>query len=581
MKKLLVAVLLVTLLFAMSGCGPTTTSEDPATSSGTESQDNADTTTNSASEANDSTITSRELMQNVNARKAFAHGFDKTYITEVILGNGSKPANYFVPVGLAVDDNGVDFRSKYPEGWSNFDPTLAAEYWNKAKEELGFTTVELELLTYDSENSKKLSEYIQGQLQQNLEGLTITLNQQPFKNKLEIANKGEFDFEFAGWAPDYPDSMTFLDMWVSGGGHNTAGYSSATYDENIERAKYGDLTTDLAARTEILQETERILIEDDCVLVPLYQVGVSYLQSPNVEGIITHAYATESTYMHATTTVDTDGKKIIRLLDGSDIPSMDTNKATNTVSFNAMGNVLEGLVTLGEGDVVEPAGATEWTVSDDGLEYVFKLRQDAVWSNGDPVTAHDYVYSWQRLANPDTASQYQFMINTSQLKNWEAVTAGEAPVTELGVEAIDDYTLKATLETPVPYFLKLMYFANFYPVNEKFVTEHATDFGTSKETTLYNGPYVISQWEIGYGYAFEKNPTYWNASNVKNDGVSFRIVKDASAGVNLYETGEVDRAGLSGEFVEQFIDHPDFKTRDNTQLMYLVFNINNQGEGQH
>jgi oligopeptide transport system substrate-binding protein len=436
-------------------------------------------------------------------------------------------------------------------------------------------------LTYDSEGSKKISEFIQGQLQDNLEGLSVVLNQQPFKNKLELSDQGKFEFEYAGWGPDYPDPMTFLDMFVTGGGHNTAGYSNATYDENIARTKTGDLTNDLKARWKLLQETERILVEEDAVIVPLLQSGGSSLRSPQVTGILNHAFGGDATFRDAETTLETDGKKIIRLLDGSDIPTMDTNKATNSVSFNTMASVLEGLVYLGEDDIVIPGVALDWTTNADGTEYIFNLRNDSVWSNGEKVTAHDFVYSWRRLADPATGSQYQFMVETAQLKNYAAVMAGEIPSSELGVEAVDDYTLKVTLEIPVPYFIKLMTFPNFYPVNEAFVAQMGETFGTSIETTLFNGPFVISQWDIGYGYAYAKNLDYYNADSIKIDGVTFRIIKDTAAGVNLYETGEVDRCGLSGEFVEQFIDHPHFYVKKGSALYYLIFNIDNQGMGEH
>jgi oligopeptide transport system substrate-binding protein len=125
-----------------------------------------------------------------------------------------------------------------------------------------------------------------------------------------------------------------------------------------------------------------------------------------------------------------------------------------------------------------------------------------------------------------------------------------------------------------------MTFPNFYPVSEAFVTEQGEAFGTSIDTTLYNGAFVLSQWELGYGYAIAKNENYHSADMINIDGVTFRIIKDTAAGVNLYETGEVDRCGLSGEFVEQFIDHPHFVVTEDTTLFYLIFNINNEGTGE-
>ncbi|MCK8061232.1 MULTISPECIES: ABC transporter substrate-binding protein [unclassified Fusibacter] len=577
MKKLTAVFLAVVMLMALT----LTACQNPSSDAGNETPVVIGDDGKDAGDEDDvkqvKTITAKELMKNVNARKAIALAFDKTYIADVILNNGSTAADYFVPKSLATDEDGVDFRAKYPDGFLKHDPDLAAAYWQTAKDELGFDQVEIEFLTYDTEMSKKISEFIQGQLNENLEGLSVVLNQQPFKNKLELSDAGEFEFEYAGWGPDYPDPMTFLDLFLTGSGHNTAGYSSQVFDDYVLSSKVGDLAGKPAERWETLQEAERILVEEDAVVVPIFQRGTSSLQAPHVTGVISHAFGGDFSYKYAQTTLESDGKKIIRLLDTSDIPTMDTNKATDAVSFEVMANVLEGLVMLGENDVPELGVATSYEISEDGLVYTFKLREDSLWSNGDKVTANDFVYSWRRLADPATASQYQSMIETAQLKNYAAVMKGELPVTELGVVALDDYTLQATLEIPVPFFIKLMTFPNFYPVSEAFVTEVGDAFGTSVETTLYNGPFQLNDWEIGYGYGFVKNDSYHSAQDVNIDGVTYRIIKDTAAGVNLYDTGEVDRAGLSGEFVEQYIDHPHFVVDSDVSLFYLIFNINNDG----
>ncbi len=123
-----------------------------------------------------------------------------------------------------------------------------------------------------------------------------------------------------------------------------------------------------------------------------------------------------------------------------------------------------------------------------------------------------------------------------------------------------------------------MSFPNFYPINKKFVDEKGEDFGTSIENLLFCGAYVVDNIETGYGYSIAKNPDYYDAENVKNDGVTFRIVKDVAAGVNLYETNETDRCGLNSEYVEQYQDRPDFKEYPGSAVFYLVLNVGNDGE---
>ncbi|MDA3846633.1 MAG: ABC transporter substrate-binding protein, partial [Vallitaleaceae bacterium] len=524
-------------------------------------------------------VAAQALFSNVNARKAVAMAFDKSYITDLILGNGSLPTDYLVPLGLSTDANGDDFRAAYPDGWNHFDVAMAQEYWATALSELGITEISIELLTYDSDSSKKISEYIQGQLESNLPGLTVTLNQQPFENKLALAEQGQFELQFAGWGPDYPDPMTFLDMWISGSGHNDAGYSSDDYDSMIAASKTGELATKYDERWTTLQEAEALLIGEDAVLIPLYQRSLKIVQREYVEGIIAHTFGGDYTFKRATTTqTNDDGLTQINLPDSSDIPSMNTSLATDSVSFQAAANVLEGLVMLGENDVVEPGVAESWDISADGLNYTFHLREDAVWSNGDPVTADDFVYAFQKLADPATGSQYNFMIETASIANGAAVMAGEAGVEELGITAVDAQTLEIQLEIAVPYFIKVMAFPSFYPLNQAFVEEQGDLFGTSPETTLYNGAFVLSKWEIGLTYEYAKNDTYWDADATTVDVVNFRIVKDTNTAVNMYETGEIDRVGLDADNLPAYLDDPNLFDKSDTVSFYLVFNINNNDQ---
>jgi len=265
-------------------------------------------------------------------------------------------------------------------------------------------------------------------------------------------------------------------------------------------------------------------------------------------------------------------EKVYNWYSSSDIPSLDTNKATDQASFEVLGNVLEGLFVLGENDVPVNGVAESYEVSDDGLHYTFKLRQDAVWSNGTKVTANDFVYSWRRLTDPKTASEYQFMAATASFKNYEKVMSGELAIEELGVKATDDYTLEVELEVPVPFFVSLITFPNFYPVNQEFVEAQGENFGTSVETTIFNGPFVVSSWEQEYEYVMSKNDTYWNKDVVKTDKIVTRIIKDTATAVNMYETGELDRVGLSAEYVDQYKDTEEFLTYPSSSVFYLEVN---------
>jgi oligopeptide transport system substrate-binding protein len=256
---------------------------------------------------------------------------------------------------------------------------------------------------------------------------------------------------------------------------------------------------------------------------------------------------------------------------------MNTSVATDAVSFEAFANTMEGLVMLGENDVVEPGVAESWEISEDGLTYTFTLRSDAKWSNGEAVTADDFVYAIRKAVIPETGSQYAFMATTAGIKNAEAVMAGDLPAEDLGVSAPDASTVVIELDLAVPYFMKVLTFPTFYPQNQAFVEAQGEAYGTSIDTTLYNGAYVLSAWEIGYEYAYAKNDMYWDAAATTNEGVNFRIIKDVNTGINLYETNEIDRIGLDADNLPTYLDDPNLKINNQTVLFYLMMNTGFEG----
>ena len=341
-------------------------------------------------------------------------------------------------------------------------------------------------------------------------------------------------------------------------------------------------------------------------------------------------------------------KKVLNLLETSNIPSLVPWKATDEVSFTTLGNVLEGLVVLGENGSIHPGVAESWDVSEDGLTYTFHLREDAKWIKDDGseygnVTANDFVYSWKKLIDPTSGSQYNFMISTAgvvgavdaltlaeylvaydtdskALENLsvdafedgengtaqeqydqtkialeESVSALEAEITSdgtfatvddarammtdlidaLGVKAVDDYTLEVTLAVPTPYFLTLMAFPSFYPVNEAFVNEVTEDkFGTSTDTFLYNGAFTFTEWKISQRHYWEKNQAYWDVENVAIDAIDFRVVEgiDNNTSVGMYTKGDIMSTGLSGENVAKYGSRPDAIAQGTASVWYLEVN---------
>ncbi|MED1408190.1 MULTISPECIES: peptide ABC transporter substrate-binding protein [Bacillus] len=248
-------------------------------------------------------------------------------------------------------------------------------------------------------------------------------------------------------------------------------------------------------------------------------------------------------------------KQVLNRTENQEIPTMDTSKSTDTLGAQILGNTMEGLYRLDKDNKPIPAAAESSTKSEDGKKYTFKLRKDAKWSNGDPVTAKDFVFAWQRLLDKNTAAEYAFI--AYYLKNAEAINKGEKPATELGAKAVDDYTLEVELEKPVPYFLNLLAFPSYYPLNEKFVKEKGDKYGLEADTTVYNGPFVMSSWKHEQGWQLKKNDKYWDNKTVKLEEINYSVVKEVATKVNLYDTGSIDFTLLSGEFVDKYKSNKD------------------------
>ncbi|WP_181350747.1 peptide ABC transporter substrate-binding protein [Thalassobacillus sp. CUG 92003] len=271
---------------------------------------------------------------------------------------------------------------------------------------------------------------------------------------------------------------------------------------------------------------------------------------------------------------EASGDQSITVTSKSEIPTMDSALISDSVAFQWSGETVEGLYRLGEDGELRDGIAESSEVSEDGTTYTFKLR-DAKWSNGDPVTAQDFVYAWQRAVDPEVGSEYGPYMLGGVVKNATAVSEGEMDVEELGVKAEDDKTFVVNLEKPIPYFESMTAFITFMPQNQDYVEEHGEDYATEAEYTLSNGPFKMTEWDHGSGWKLEKNDSYWDASEVQLNEINVEVVKDTATGVNLYESGQLDFANLSAEFVDQYRSNEGFTNVEKPYLYFFKFNQDN------
>lgn len=273
-----------------------------------------------------------------------------------------------------------------------------------------------------------------------------------------------------------------------------------------------------------------------------------------------------------------DVAQVLNLVETAEIPSVDSSISEDAVGFNVLNNIMEGLYRLDQDSLAVPAMAEgEPEISEDELTYTFKIR-DAEWSNGTPVTAHDFVFAWQRAIDPDTGSPYGPHLMAGMIKNATEIGEGTAEIADLGITAEDDNTLVIELERPVSYFLSLMSFGTFYPLNEEFVTEQGDKYASSSENIIYNGPFELADWDGTGNWKYLKNDKYWDADTVKLDEINVDVVKETSTAVQLYEQGKKDRVLLSAEYAKQYENHEDVVNELETSVFYFKMNQERNGE---
>ncbi|WP_270275359.1 peptide ABC transporter substrate-binding protein [Weissella confusa] len=271
-------------------------------------------------------------------------------------------------------------------------------------------------------------------------------------------------------------------------------------------------------------------------------------------------------------TADAAKYKTINWTEGADLGTMDPSKSTAAVDFDALQATGDGLYRNDKSGKPALALAESVEKSEDGLSLTFKLRSGLQWANGDALTAHDFVYGWQRTNDPKTASQYAYLF--SGIKNADAIQSGEnTDLSSLGVNAVDDTTLEVQLEKPMPQLESVLTMAPFYPQNQKFVEKVGKKYGTAAKYTLASGPYILKDWTGSNNkYSLVKNSKYYDAAVVKTPKVVVQTIKDQNTGYNLYKSGKVDFTNLSPDQVKASKKNKAYKVIPQASTFYMEFN---------
>ena len=240
---------------------------------------------------------------------------------------------------------------------------------------------------------------------------------------------------------------------------------------------------------------------------------------------------------HTTTLDAIDAESgTVTLLLRTEPPQLDSTRATDSVSISVLGHVMEGLLRFDENNQLAPGVAERWEIREDGA--TFWLRPDARWSDGVPVTAHDFVFAWRTAISPATASEYAFILYP--VKNGESINSGNLPVEALGVRAVNNQMLEVEFEQPLAYFEELVAFSTYHPIREDFYQSREGRYGADVDDLLYNGPFEMTLWVHGAHVRLEKNPDYWDRERIRLNVIDMPyFTTDATSALNLFKDGKV------------------------------------------
>ena len=282
--------------------------------------------------------------------------------------------------------------------------------------------------------------------------------------------------------------------------------------------------------------------------------------SGSTESTETTTTTTETTTETTTTTEQTTteaGPQYYNTYMSADPTSMDISRVSDSYSSGIINNVMEGLITMGEEDgnyVILPGDAQTWDSNEDGTVWTFHLGNNK-WSDGQEVTAQDYVYSLQRSANPETGCPNEYFL--LPVAGYDEVRDG-ADLETLGVKALDEKTLEITLSYPVPSFLEMCAGTIYYPQRQDIVEAYGEQYGSEADKCVFNGAYVMESWTHNSSIVLKKNENYWNAENVQIETVNVNILQDSTTSYTMYEAGELDYVGTStSEWVQKFLARED------------------------
>ena len=265
-------------------------------------------------------------------------------------------------------------------------------------------------------------------------------------------------------------------------------------------------------------------------------------------------------------------EQVLRLSISSEPTILDPFQIQDDTAYNISYAVTEPLFRISgeDGKEWEPGLATDYEVNEDATVYTVKMREDAKWSDGTPITSEDVVYSFQRAVDPTFASPKAN--DYFELKNAEAVAKGEMDKSELGVKALDEHTVEFTLARSIDYFIDCLKVPGYAPIQKKAAEEFKDLYGAEVENMVFSGPFVVKEWVHDNSITLEKNENYWDAENVALESIEMSITSDKNAIQGMYESGDLDIRRIGAEEIAKYEGTPELRTVPRLGVSFIEFN---------
>lgn len=261
----------------------------------------------------------------------------------------------------------------------------------------------------------------------------------------------------------------------------------------------------------------------------------------------------------------------IKISSPAPLSTLDTTQTMDKNTFTIVQHLFEGLYRFDDDSTPIPGLAEKVEISEDGLTYKFTLKDDIKWSNGEPITAQDFLYSWKKLVTPATIGPNAYLLDN--VKNSKAIRNGEKSVDEIGLSAPSDKEFEVTLEQAQPSFLTVASIGWLAPQNQAYVEKQGKDYATDSEHLIYSGPFILTDWDASSDtWTLKKNPEYYDADKVKLEEVKVNTIKEENTGINLYQSNELDLTRISGQYVQQYSDEAGYVTHSDVANYFLDFN---------